>query len=104
MGDDDGSGDAGEWVLQEYVSKYQAEFSSISNGGLLSGAAAKPVMSATGLPTASLRKIWELADIDKDHHLDMEEFVVAKFLADMAIQQRPIPDSLPMEMIPYSKR
>lgn len=101
---DDGADESGEWVLQEYVAKYSAEFNSLASGGLLSGAAAKPVMAASGLPTASLRNIWTLADIDKDHHLDAEEFVVAKFLMDIAGQGKPIPDTLPMEMKPYSKR
>ena len=53
--------------------------------GMVTGAGAKPLLTATGLATAKLRKLWELADIDKDGCLDLEEFVVAMFLADACI-------------------
>ena len=53
--------------------------------GMVTGAGAKPILTATGLATAKLRKLWELADIDKDGSLDLEEFVVAMFLADACI-------------------
>ena len=52
---------------------------------MVTGAGAKPLLTATGLATAKLRKLWELADIDKDGCLDLEEFVVAMFLADACI-------------------
>ena len=86
------------------MQKYIAEFNAVAEGGLVSGAAAKPVLSASGLPTQQLRKIWELADIDKDNKLDHEEFTVAKFLVELAMQERPLPETLPVGMIPFSKR
>ena len=103
-GDEGEDSGAGEWVLGEYVQKYIAEFNAVAEGGLVSGAAAKPVLSASGLPTQQLRKIWELADIDKDNKLDHEEFTVAKFLVELAMQERPLPETLPVGMIPFSKR
>lgn len=103
-GDDGGDSGAGEWVLAEYVPQYIAEFNAVATDGLVTGAAAKPILSASGLPTQQLRKIWELADIDKDNKLDHEEFTVAKFLVELATQNRPLPDTLPLGMVPFSKR
>ena len=58
---------------------------------MVTGAGAKPILTATGLATAKLRKLWELADIDKDGSLDLEEFVVAMFLADACISGMSFP-------------
>ena len=60
---DDAGGDG--WALAEYVPRYKAQFDATQRGGVVSGAGAKPLLTATGLPTAKLRKIWELADVDK---------------------------------------
>ena len=84
--------------------QYIAEFNAVATDGLVTGAAAKPILSASGLPTQQLRKIWELADNDKDNKLDHEEFTVAKFLVELATQNRPLPDTLPLGMVPFSKR
>ena len=61
------------------------------------------MLTATGLPTAKLRKLWELADIDKDGNLDLEEFVVAMFLADACKSGQDLPPHLDDEMIPPGK-
>lgn len=59
----------------------------------------------TGLSKDQLRRIWNLSDIDRDGYFDMEEYVVAMFLCDAVIQKgRPIPESLPVSVIPPSKR
>jgi hypothetical protein len=91
------------WALQEYVPKYKAQFDSVQKGGMVTGAGAKPLLTATGLPTAKLRKIWELADIDKDGNLDMQEFVVAMFLADACKGGQELPPRLDEDMYPPGK-
>ena len=63
-GDTDDAGGDG-WALAEFVPRYKGQFEATQRGGLVSGAGAKPLLTATGLPTAKLRKIWELADVDK---------------------------------------
>ncbi|KNC49042.1 EH domain-containing protein 3 [Thecamonas trahens ATCC 50062] len=74
--------------------------------GKLSGASAKPAMVASKLDTTTLRDIWTLADIDRDGHLDADEFAVCMHL----LQQKknapgsPLPTALPANLVPPSKR
>lgn len=91
------------WALQGHVSLYKAQFDQISRDGLVSGAGAKPLLAATGLPTNKLRKIWELSDIDKDGHLDLQEFVIAMYLTEVSKSGDDLPARLDPEMIPKSK-
>ncbi len=104
-GDDDvtsGAGDEG-WALQEYVAQYKSKFDAVQSNGLVSGGAAKGVLTATGLPSATLRKIWDLSDIDKDGQLDLQEFVVALFIANYIKEGGSIPDRLDDAMVPPGK-
>lgn len=91
------------WALQGHVSLYKAQFDQISRDGLVSGAGAKSLLTATGLPTNKLRKIWELSDIDKDGHLDLQEFVIAMYLTEVSKSGDDLPARLDPEMIPKSK-
>jgi hypothetical protein len=100
-GDDPGGN---EWALEPYMAEYQEQFNQIQKGGFVSGGAAKPVMAASGLPTAQLRKIWMLSDCDTDGKLDREEFTIAMCLINMAKQGTDVPEVLPTEFVPYSKR
>jgi hypothetical protein len=103
FGDDDFGGGGG-WVLADYVPTYQNQFNSLQSNGQVTGGAAKPIMSGSGLPVAALRKIWELSDIDKNGSLDLQEFVVCMVLIDMAKKGTPMPDHLDDEMIPPEKK
>ena len=94
---------AGTWSLAEYIPKYTPQFQSIQKNGLVTGGAAKGILSQSGLPVASLRKIWELADIDKDGALDLQEFVIALFITDMVKQGHDVPAALDEEMYPPGK-
>ena len=40
----------------------------------------KPILQKSGLHVGLLGQIWELSDVDRDGHLDMEEFSLAMFL------------------------
>jgi hypothetical protein len=99
-GEDDGGA---VWAMQEFVEQYTSQFRSCEKNGLVSGGAAKGVMSASGLPVAQLRKIWELSDIDKDGSLDQQEFVIAMFLMDSAKKGTALPTRLDDDMIPPGK-
>lgn len=74
--------------------------------GVIGGQAAKELFVQSGLPTAELRQIWKLSDRDKDGALDLDEYILCQYL----IQERkrnptvPVPQSLPIELIPPSKR
>lgn len=72
--------------------------------GRVSGAGAKDVLLESGLDVAQLRAIWELADIDKDGCLDAEEFAVCQYLINMAKDGKPVPASLPPNLVPPSKK
>ena len=94
---------ASEWALQEYVSVYQAQFDSSQSGGFVSGKAARDLLSAAGIPKSSLKKIWDLGDIDKDGNLDLYEFVVVMYLIETVKQGGVVPDSLEASMMPPGK-
>ncbi len=102
--DEEEKGTTAVWALNEYIAQYTPQFRSVEKGGLVSGGAAKGVLGASGLPVASLRKIWDLSDVDKDGQLDLQEFVIAMFLIDMAKQGHELPAQLDEEMVPPQKR
>uniref|UniRef100_A0A8C7JEX1 Epidermal growth factor receptor substrate 15-like 1 n=1 Tax=Oncorhynchus kisutch TaxID=8019 RepID=A0A8C7JEX1_ONCKI len=72
--------------------------------GLLSGDQVKPVLINSKLPMDVLGRIWDLGDVDKDGHLDREEFSVAMHLVYRAMEKEPVPSVLPSSLIPPSKR
>ena len=47
---------------------------------------ARNVMMSSKLPTATLGKVWDLSDIDRDGFLDRYEFTVAMHLVFRALQ------------------
>uniref|UniRef100_A0A7N4PSU3 Epidermal growth factor receptor substrate 15-like 1 n=1 Tax=Sarcophilus harrisii TaxID=9305 RepID=A0A7N4PSU3_SARHA len=49
-------------------------------------------------------RVWDLSDIDKDGHLDKDEFAVAMHLVYRALEKEPVPSVLPPSLIPPSKR
>ncbi|XP_052405598.1 epidermal growth factor receptor substrate 15-like 1 isoform X3 [Carassius gibelio] len=51
----------------------------------------------------TLCQIWDLSDIDKDGHLDKEEFSVAMHLVYAAREKESVPSTLPSALIPPSK-
>ena len=74
------------------------------NNGKASGSAVKAVLMKSDLEMNDLRKIWELADIDKDGKMDAGEFAVAMWLVNEKMAGKPLPDVLPDDLIPPSKR
>uniref|UniRef100_A0A667Z5N5 Epidermal growth factor receptor substrate 15-like 1 n=1 Tax=Myripristis murdjan TaxID=586833 RepID=A0A667Z5N5_9TELE len=94
------------WAIRpDEKGKFDGIFESLSPvNGLLSGDKVKPVLINSKLPLDVLGKIWDLSDVDKDGHLDKEEFSVAMHLVYRAMEKEPIPSTLPASLIPPSKR
>uniref|UniRef100_H2LCC7 Epidermal growth factor receptor pathway substrate 15 like 1 n=1 Tax=Oryzias latipes TaxID=8090 RepID=H2LCC7_ORYLA len=89
----------------EEKSKFDGIFESlIPTGGLLSGEKVRPVLINSKLPLDVLGKVWDLSDIDKDGHLDRDEFAVAMHLVYRALEKEPVPAVLPPTLVPPSKR
>lgn len=100
---DDEVATGSSWALQEYVSSYEGQFNTCQSGGFVLGKTARDLLSAAGIPKASLKKIWDLGDIDKDGNLDLYEFVLVMYLIDLVKQGGSVPDSLEANMIPPGK-
>uniref|UniRef100_A0A8C7ZBG0 Epidermal growth factor receptor pathway substrate 15-like 1a n=1 Tax=Oryzias sinensis TaxID=183150 RepID=A0A8C7ZBG0_9TELE len=99
------SGDPHWAVRPEEKSKFDGIFESlIPTGGLLSGEKVRPVLINSKLPLDVLGKVWDLSDIDKDGHLDRDEFAVAMHLVYRALEKEPVPAVLPPTLVPPSKR
>merc|ERR1712226_717156 len=94
------------WALQYSAERLRSTFDSLGpKGGYLDTQTAKDVLWKSGLSKDELRQIWNLSDIDQDGYFDFEEYVVAMFLMDDVVQNnRPIPQQLPSNMVPPSKR
>lgn len=72
--------------------------------GYLNGSQAKNVLLTSGLPQAVLAQIWNLSDIDVDGRLSLEEFILASYLIELAKSGKPLPPSLPPDLVPPSYR
>lgn len=72
--------------------------------GKLNGDQCRPVLLNSQLPQIQLAKIWELADIDRDSHLDKYEMCIALHLVYKCLQNEPLPDRLPISLIHPMKR
>ncbi|XP_028284224.1 epidermal growth factor receptor substrate 15-like 1 isoform X2 [Parambassis ranga] len=95
-----------QWAIRpDEKGKFEGIFESLSpTNGLLPGDKVRPVLINSKLPLDVLGKIWDLSDVDKDGHLDKEEFTVAMHLVYRAMEKEPVPSSLPASLIPPSKR
>lgn len=96
-----------EWAVKSQSKlKYTQVFNSTdrTRSGFLTGAQARNLMVQTKLPQAILAQIWTLSDMDLDGRLGCEEFVLAMYLCEIALQGEAIPAVLPMDLIPPSFR
>uniref|UniRef100_A0A673BPM9 Uncharacterized protein n=1 Tax=Sphaeramia orbicularis TaxID=375764 RepID=A0A673BPM9_9TELE len=94
------------WAIRpDEKGKFEGIFESLAPvNGLLSGDKVKPVLINSKLPLDILGKIWDLSDVDKDGRLDKEEFIVAMHLVYRTMEKEPVPSTLPVSLIPPSKR
>eukprot|EP00941_MAST-03F_sp_MAST-3F-sp1_P002154 g2154.t1 len=87
---------------------YEKQFLSIEpkdKDGKVCGKSAVRFFARSGLDCDALAKVWDLADLDGDKHLDKEEFCLAMHLCVLAKNMGfEIPDEIPSVLIPSSKR
>ncbi|KAL4235983.1 hypothetical protein ACF0H5_004371 [Mactra antiquata] len=97
---------AGGWALSaSEKAKYDQVFDSLQPvNNLLAGDKVRPVLMNSKLPMDILGRIWELSDIDKDGYLDRDEFALAMHLVHKGMGKESIPNTLPQNLIPPSKR
>ncbi|XP_055600986.1 intersectin-1 isoform X2 [Uranotaenia lowii] len=96
-----------EWAVKGPTKlKYTQLFNTTdrNRSGFLTGPQARNILIQSKLPQASLAQIWALSDIDADGRLGCEEFVLAMYLCDQALQGEKVPATLPPELIPPSFR
>ena len=76
---------------------YENEFEELKPGadGKINGTQAKIPMQGSKLPNATLRRIWALADMDKDGKLDLLEFAICKRLMQMKLEGHDLPVEIP---------
>ncbi|KAK1878926.1 Epidermal growth factor receptor substrate 15-like 1, partial [Dissostichus eleginoides] len=100
------TGPESQWAIRpDEKGKFESIFESLCPlNGLLPGDKVRPVLINSKLPLDALGKIWDLSDVDKDGQLDKDEFTVAMHLVYRAMENEPVPATLPTSLIPPSKR
>ncbi|XP_071335113.1 intersectin-2a isoform X2 [Trachinotus anak] len=98
---------ASDWAVpQASRLKYRQQFNTLDKlmSGYLSGPQVRNALIASNLTQTQLATIWTLADVDKDGQLRADEFILAMHLVDMAKTGRPLPLTLPQDLVPPSLR
>ncbi|CAN9500436.1 unnamed protein product [Ophioblennius macclurei] len=99
---------AAPWVVTPAdKAKYDELFSKTDGDldGLVSGPEVRDIFLKTGLPSATLARIWELCDIGDIGKLTREQFALALYLINLKLTKGlDPPQSLSPEMIPPSDR
>uniref|UniRef100_A0A4W6EL34 Intersectin 2a n=1 Tax=Lates calcarifer TaxID=8187 RepID=A0A4W6EL34_LATCA len=96
---------ASDWAVpQASRLKYRQQFNTLDKlmSGYLSGPQVRNALMASNLTQTQLATIWTLADVDKDGQLRADEFILAMHLVDMAKTGRPLPLTLPQDLVPPS--
>merc|ERR1719466_723561 len=96
-----------EWAIPQqkrvgYMAQFQANDK--ARTGFLAAVQARGVLLQTGLAQQTLATVWNLADIDKDGKLSVEEFIVAMHLCELGQKGEPLPDLLPISLVPPNLR
>ncbi|XP_061563362.1 intersectin-2-like isoform X2 [Cololabis saira] len=98
---------AGDWAVpQASRLKYRQQFNTLDKlmSGYLSGPQVRNALIASNLTQTQLATIWNLADVNKDGQLRADEFILAMHLVDMAKTGRPLPLTLPQDLVPPALR
>merc|ERR1719150_2515054 len=96
-----------EWAIPQqkrvgYMAQFQANDK--AKTGFLAAVQARSILLQTGLAQQTLAAVWNLSDIDKDGKLNLEEFILAMHLCEMGQKGEPLPDPLPITLVPPSLR
>ncbi|XP_058469345.1 intersectin-2a isoform X3 [Solea solea] len=98
---------ASDWAVpQASRLKYRQQFNTLDKlmSGYLSGPQVRNALIASNLTQTQLATIWTLADVDRDGQLRADEFILAMHLVEMAKTGRPLPLTLPQDLVPPSLR
>uniref|UniRef100_H3C3D0 Intersectin 2a n=1 Tax=Tetraodon nigroviridis TaxID=99883 RepID=H3C3D0_TETNG len=96
---------ANDWAIpQASRLKYRQQFNTLDKlmSGYLSGPQVRNALLASNLTQTQLATIWTLADVDRDGRLQGDEFILAMHLVDVAKSGRPLPLTLPQDLVPPS--
>ncbi|XP_037882780.1 intersectin-1 isoform X1 [Glossina fuscipes] len=97
----------GEWAVKAPAKRKYSQVFNVADRnrtGYLTGVQARGILVQSKLPQATLAQIWTLSDLDCDGRLSCEEFILAMFLCDKAMNGEKIPPALPVDWIPPSFR
>ncbi|VDD82275.1 unnamed protein product [Mesocestoides corti] len=99
-------GSSSEWAIpSDNIKKYESMFESMERcSDKVSGEVMKKFLHDTKLPVEILRAIWDLSDLDKDGFLDRFEFILTMHLVCHCLEGRPLPQTLPLDLVPPNKR
>ncbi|KAL4232733.1 RalBP1-associated Eps domain-containing protein 1 [Mactra antiquata] len=91
-------------VNEEQREYYVKQFQNIEPdiNGHISGVVAKGFFEKSKLSNQELSKIWNLADLNRDGALSLEEFCIAMHLVVLRRNDIEIPDRLPFSLMPYN--
>uniref|UniRef100_A0A7N8YGF2 Epidermal growth factor receptor pathway substrate 15 n=1 Tax=Mastacembelus armatus TaxID=205130 RepID=A0A7N8YGF2_9TELE len=97
-----------QWVVSPADKAKYDELFKMTDGdmdGLVSGPEVRDIFLKTGLPSATLARIWELCDIGDIGKLTREQFALALYLINQKLVKGvDPPQNLSLEMIPPSDR
>ncbi|KAI9002811.1 hypothetical protein BC832DRAFT_560853 [Gaertneriomyces semiglobifer] len=97
------SGDSTKWIIPPAeLSQSTLYFQQIDKEkkGFVTGQESFEFFVKSGLPQTELAQIWDLSCIETPGRLRVEEFAVAMWLIRARKGGRPIPNSLPVELVP----
>ncbi|RWS14578.1 intersectin-2-like isoform X13 [Dinothrombium tinctorium] len=87
------------FITPDQKSKYESQFFRLQPiNGLITGEQAKGLFLKSGLPPQILAKIWELADVDADGRMDVNEFCIALHLIALKLKGIDPPNTLPQSL------
>uniref|UniRef100_A0A158R4P9 Epidermal growth factor receptor substrate 15-like 1 n=1 Tax=Syphacia muris TaxID=451379 RepID=A0A158R4P9_9BILA len=92
------------WPIQSM--RYEQDFKTadVNGDGLVSGADIRDELLKSGLPQATLARLWALADVKKTGVLNLEQFSLIMYFIEQCKQGCQIPTVLPPNLIPPSMR
>ncbi|TIB83245.1 hypothetical protein E3Q06_02990 [Wallemia mellicola] len=93
-------------ITAEEKKSYDGFYDSLnpSGNGVLEADKAVDFFSKSGLPIEILANVWDLADVRKTGSLNKDEFAIAMYLIHGCLAGKPLPSTLPDNLIPSSLR
>lgn len=93
------------WAISDeqkeyYIKQFQSMQPDLN--GVIIGGVAKEFFEKSKLPVRELSQIWNLADINKDGALSLEEFCIAMHLVVLRRHEIELPERLPLSLMPYT--